>query len=121
MQRHDNEELLLEFKKQEQDQVRHLSSLDAKIASRQEELAGLTLRNTQLLEDLRQLIHEQRNLSRAMKSAKAELFSDPVLKQQQELAERDRMIRVVQDQAQVIEELRDELTRLRAKSGSVRV
>lgn len=82
-------------------------------------LSQLTLRNTQLLEDLAQLIQEQQSLGRAMQHAERGLFTDPIKKRREEIQERDEMVEVVQRQAETIESLRHELALLRSKMGSV--
>ena len=121
LERTDNEELMLEYKKQEREQARAMAELDARILAGQEEVAELTLRNTQLLEDTTQLLEEQRHVAQTMKTAKQALFHDPVLKQQEETRQRDGMIQVVQEQAHTIDMLRETLARLRSKNGSIHV
>ncbi|KAL3160143.1 hypothetical protein ABBQ32_010912 [Trebouxia sp. C0010 RCD-2024] len=113
------EELRVQLKQQEAAHAHDLEEWDAQIRARNDELTRLTSENTRCLTAVAEYTRSQMDMENSLANTQAHIFGDPVAQRRAEIAERDTLVQLVNNQAQQLETLRAQLLALRSKSGLV--
>ncbi|KAL0027158.1 hypothetical protein WJX79_011044 [Trebouxia sp. C0005] len=113
------EELRVQLKQQEAAHTQELAQWDAQIRARNDELTQLTSENTRCLTAVADYTRSQMDMEDTLTNTQAHIFGDPAAQRQAEVAERDTLVQLVNNQAQQLETLRAQLIALRSKNTPV--
>ena len=98
--------------------TKDLADWDASITVKRRELLGLLRENTAALTTVTDLTRSQRDREANVLSGRSELWQDPLSSRRTALAERDRLVATISDQAGQLETLRAQLAAMRRKDST---
>ena len=108
-------ELREQMKSLEMSNREEMKQWSKRIVDAQDELTRMTAENTACLNAVADLTKTQRDLNHELKTSEKTVFIDPDAARRKDIAERDRLVEVINAQANEIENLRSELNMLSFK------
>ncbi|XP_031554688.1 cilia- and flagella-associated protein 44-like isoform X2 [Actinia tenebrosa] len=113
------EELKEKLRQQEVKAAKDVAKWDTKIDSYKSKITQLTRENTQRLDTFTVLLEEKKELEQMLDSRQKSLGTEFTGARKADVRERQRLIQLVQLQAQEIDALKDEITLLSRKGGHI--
>ncbi|EDO32311.1 predicted protein, partial [Nematostella vectensis] len=113
------EELKEKLRQAESESARDVAKWDSKIDSYKQKSTQLTRENTQRLDTFTVLLQEKKELEHMLDSRQKSLGTEFTGARKADLRERQRLVQLVQLQAQEIDALKDEITLLSRKGGHI--
>ncbi|XP_048588414.1 cilia- and flagella-associated protein 44-like isoform X2 [Nematostella vectensis] len=113
------EELKEKLRQAESESARDVAKWDSKIESYKQKSTQLTRENTQRLDTFTVLLQEKKELEHMLDSRQKSLGTEFTGARKADLRERQRLVQLVQLQAQEIDALKDEITLLSRKGGHI--
>ncbi|XP_068733143.1 cilia- and flagella-associated protein 44-like isoform X1 [Montipora capricornis] len=113
------EELKEKLRQQESKSAAEIAKWDSKIVSYKGKVTQLTRENTQRLDTYTVLLQEKKELEQMLNSRQKSLGSEFSGSRKADIRERQRLVQLVQLQAQEIDALKDEITLLSRKGGHI--
>ncbi|KAK7499820.1 hypothetical protein BaRGS_00008911 [Batillaria attramentaria] len=113
------EELKEKLRQTEMECAEELQKYDEEISGRREHITSLIRDNTQRLEQLGMLVAEHKEYQRSLDKRQKNLGDEYVAVRRADVRERQRLVQLVQLQAQEIDALKDEILLLSRKGGHI--
>jgi len=113
------EELKEKLRLQEKESAKEISEWDKKIDALQSKLTGLIRENTRRMDTYTTLLQERKHLEQKLDSRQKDLGSEFHGSRKADLEERQRLVQLVQLQAQEIDALKNEIQVLTRKGGHI--